>query len=263
MCEETTPSPVSIPLPLSIPPKALPFRLRQHDRHVDRFGWSPFDERLFPERLLSLPQLHHLLRVSGGLATFWKESGLPAASGPQPNTDRISEDQLQSMIRTATKMISMQESHNTQALTARSNEMDELFSPWVSSNVNKFAPLSRHEKDYSGEVSTVEGSLTDMCLGESPPVSSRNSNQLSAAGLCKGGSSRSLSSGYDSDLEGDYNRTLSRRSVARVADHLQKRAVRSLSRENSRVISESETLGRSSSTFGDTSEDEKFAQGIV
>jgi hypothetical protein len=236
---------------------------QQQIRHVDRFGWSPFDESLFPERLLNCPQLHHLLRVPGGFAAFWKEAKLPTESGPQQDTNRLAEGQLQSMIQMATSVVSKEASHAAQTLTTKSNEMDEMFSPWVSSNVNKFAPLSRHEKDYSGEVSTIDGSFHDVCLGEISPVSSGNVNRCSTAGLCERSSSRSFGTGYDSDLEGDDSRTPSRISRAKVVDDLQRNAIRPLRTQSAKDTRGSEASGRTSSTFEDMSEDEKFAQGIV
>ena len=276
-----TPSPVSIPLPLSIPPRKLPFRLRQPElRYTDQFGWSPFDEQLFPESLLSSPSLHFLCLTSGGFRAFWHEADLPEETAPRYDSAIVSEEQLQSMLAYARRFTESPDILPEQVdFPVSCNIMDKMFSPWAASNVNKFAPLASHQKDYSGEVSTVNLSTVDICSDAGPPCADHNCKMCLSRESYESSTDRSALgsvSGYESDMEGVYSEqenippsgfhTPSRLPRFAIPDKTPTQtdfAKHTLNRSNGKRFRDSEASNTTASTIGYMSEDEKFAKGIV
>lgn len=88
-----TPSPVSVPLPLSIPNKSAPSRWR------DQHGWTPFAEPQFHQAFAEAYQdnSYSVLKQTGGFAKFWRVMGLPEATNASDDTKALTESDLESL----------------------------------------------------------------------------------------------------------------------------------------------------------------------
>ena len=78
-----TPSPSLVPMPLSVA------SAKQGDRlpWQDEYGWSAFDNKLYPYVFLAARDFHYLLRKQGGFNDFWEALMEPLdASLPGPRT---------------------------------------------------------------------------------------------------------------------------------------------------------------------------------
>lgn len=256
--------------------------LNTHGRYVDQHGWTPFDEKHFPDVLLNASHLHHLLQVEGGFAAFWEVCELPKDSRPMSDTRYLSPSEMESLLETASRIRGLVESPESVKKALSPNVMDQMFSPWVGSSVNKFAALSNHRKDYSGEVSTLDASTTDEHLeGGTVPCSDTGCEMCVTRESYESSNDRSTLgsvSGYESDMEintkdtmpsGAHTPTRLPRPVS--GDETPKQTdfgrsrVHALSRSTPKHLCKSEASDTNTtvSTIAYMSEDEKFAQGIV
>ena len=271
--ENQTPSPVSIPLPLSIAPKNLAHGMtKATPKYSDQHGWSPFEEKRFPDVFLSAPHLHPSLLNQGGFLAFWEAAGLPEDSAPAADADALSQEQVCDLLRTA---------HRVKRVTPNAMAFD-AFSPWVASNVNKFAPLARHHQDYSGEVSTVDISTIDVCSEAGTPCSDRDCKACVTRDSYESSGDRStLSSvsGYESDMSATTSDkenirlagtlTPSRLPRPVAGDKTPKQTdytnvpIQPLNKRAEKYFRGSETSDMTTSTVRGMSEDEKFAKRIV
>ena len=288
-----TPSPVSVPLPLSIPPKKRAYSTPTTPfRYANQYGWSPFDEDLFLDIFLSTSYLHPLLLKEGGFYVFWKQADLPLESAPTFDTKALTHEQVGDLVL---------QTHRLRRIGGRSlNEntsdaMAKLFSPFVSSSVNKYGPLATHHEDYSGEVSTVdfpsaEASSETGPTFSSPQVSSE-AGQHSLEGGCDmcltresyessdGPSMPSSVSGYDSDVETTVSageeacfvealtpsrlpRPLTNDKTPTQTDYA-RHSTTPLSQRAKKYYRSSETSNATVSTGAAMSEDEKLVSGMV
>ena len=91
-----TPSPASVPLPLLIPPKR---RAPHAMTWRDQYGWTPFDEPLFPKKFAEAFQddKHDKMLEHGGFADFWEICSLPTETKPAADTKALTLSDLQSL----------------------------------------------------------------------------------------------------------------------------------------------------------------------
>jgi hypothetical protein len=264
--EGQTPSPVSVPLPLSIAPKKFGLIPTQY---VDEHGWSPFAELGFPEALLEAPTLHHLLYNEGGFATFWSDAGLPKATAPKFNTKPLSKAELRKLIADAVKL---QASPAAQKMLG-SHSMDKLFSPPASNNGNRFAALAVPQRTYSGEVDTPDMSVADGCSEIEPSHSDSGCNACLTRASYESSSMHESESDLDDSSSKENYRPSDQRTPSRVAypiagertpkqDDFIKKSISPLKISTRRYPRESETSVTTTTSAG-FSEDEKFAKGIV
>ena len=154
--------------------------------------------------------------------------------------------------------------------------------PWVASNSNRFAALADHQKDYSGEVSTADASVADVCSVTGPPCSDGSCKDCLTRESYESSNERSFSSsvsGYESDLSattsdkenarlvGDLTPSRLPRAAAgdktpRQAD-FGRRPMKSLNERAAKYFRGSEASDTTATTAGGMSEDEKYAAGIV
>jgi hypothetical protein len=249
------------------------------DRHVDAHGWSPFDEQRFPEALLTSPSLHSLLLVNGGFAAFWKETGLPQESAPGSDSHVVSQERLVALLQAASRARTGQYSAEREKITVAANAMDEMFSPWVASNTNKFAALATHHNDYSGEVSTIDLSTLGVCSEPGQNCSDAGCNMCLTRESYDSSTDRSMLgslSGYESDTEGltsdkdsaqpsgIHTPTRLPRPVANDRTPKQNDfAKHTLTQSHAKYMRGSEASEASVTSVGGMSEDEKFAKGII
>ncbi len=250
--------------------KALP-------RYGDQYGWSPFDEEMFLDVFLSASHLRHLLLQQGGFYTFWKEAGLPVDSAPTFDTDELSQEQMSDLLQTARHL--RRAGLPAQNLVAP-NAMDQMFSPWQGSSVNRFGPLMRHQ-DYSGEVSTIDMSTAEVCSDAGAHCAERNSNMCLTSENYESSDGPSMPSsvcGYDSDEEetasdGENARLVETLTPSRVPKPIAsdktprqtdyaKHQMGPRGQRASKFFRTSRTSDTTISSVG-MSEDESFAKGIV
>ena len=271
---------MSIPLPLSIAPKKFSLLLPPQAQYTDLYGWSPFDEKHFANIFLADKHRHHLLVREGGFAAFWKEAGLPSESAPRSDTNAVPPDRLHGILETAIRLTGFQQPPESRKTSVAPNVMDPMFSPWVASNVNKFAPLASHRKDYSGEVSTADVSMaaSDVCSMAGAPCSDSGCQMCLTRESYESSTDRSML-GYESDVEGtDIEREYLRPSGIHTPSRLPRPVTgdrtpkqtdfakvhsQPLTRMNAKYLRGSEGSDTTVSTVGYMSEDEKFVKGIV
>ena len=104
-----TPSPVSVPLPLSIPPKKIlgkpsPFPAS----HTNNQTWLPFQEPRFAQALVTaicggagIEYVYAVLQERGGFARLWKELGLGRWNAPGEDIRACSHQEIADVIHQA------------------------------------------------------------------------------------------------------------------------------------------------------------------
>ena len=279
--------------PLSIPPKKWAYSTpKSPSRYANQYGWSPFDEDLFLDVFLRTSYLHPLLLREGGFYDFWKQADLPLESAPTFDTEALSHEQVGDLVLQTHRF----RRNGGQSLNAdTSDAMAKLFSPFVSSSVNKYGPLATHHEDYSGEVSTIdfpsaeassEGGPTfssaEVCSDAGQHGSERSCNMCLTRESYESSDGPSMpgsASGYDSDVETTASDRENTRLVGTLTPSRMPRPVTSdktptqtdyvrhtvtpLSQRAKKYYRGSEASDATVSTGKAMSEDEKFTRGIV
>lgn len=298
--EDDAPSPVAIPLPLSVAPQQ-----RGRTKWRDQHGWTPFDETRFPEAFLASQDIHdvlyELLRRPGGFAQAWNILGLPNITAPEDDTRALNSVAINEMLRCCTSTCAADKSsHTTFGPPFRHrNSMSELFSPKTSDDVNPFSVLAnqyrhpdemttiddgsvilefpslvRSPRKYSGEVSTINDSSGDTDHSSSLTVCSQCKSQN---GFCRCSESTQTSTEPE-DVEAgsggassDMRKQDSTRTPTKLVDQsttIKSGSVettprqRDLSKREFRLPIRERSLATTESSVAD-SDDEQYVKGII
>jgi hypothetical protein len=281
--EDKTPSPVAVPLPLSVPPKQ-----QTMSKWRDQHGWTPFDEPRFPEAFVSSQDIHYMLLQPGGMSQVWRILSLPRVTAPDEDTKALNENDIKGLGHFCAHlhMANVMYGTGVDDRLERRNSMSELFSPYSSDYINPFGPLSspaisrddfsatedkstspdylnlqRSPRQYSGEVSTMDGSVANLSTDSDNSCSLCKTQNSSCR--CTATTQSSLDPGNGYDPEYQSVRAPTKRCASRVSGSIDttpkqsdftKRILGKVDRDSSLTTTDTNTTG---------SDEEQYIKGII
>ena len=183
-----TPPPADIPLPMSVESSRPMTTLYDVTESSDAHVWSPFEEPrfaivAFPVLRGSPQMLAERLRLQGITRNFWKELGLPDATGPPRDQDPYTESELSELFAAIADRAKVSSSLDPRSFCdaspqdCRSGEVTSLQAP------NKFnSPISPLSLGFPSRDRQVSQSEADLPKSASTSPQSIFSSRRSSLG---------------------------------------------------------------------------------
>jgi hypothetical protein len=153
-----TPSPVNVPLPLSVAPKKKEQKLFPLPSiYHDQYGWTPFDTAEFADvfQRNEYANVQDILLCSGGFAKYWRIVSLQEDEAPSADTRALNEEELSQLRHDCAAMHNARPSDLSYPPNPYDpDSMSKIYSPFPHCDVNTFAPLSRTTCKYNAGMGT-------------------------------------------------------------------------------------------------------------
>jgi hypothetical protein len=205
-----TPSPVNVPLPLSVAPRKKEQKLFPSPSiYHDQYGWTPFDTADFADKFQrpEYANVQEILLSSGGFSKYWRIVGLQEDVAPSADTRALNEVELFQLRHDCAAMYddrSLDESHPPNPHDPKS--MSQFYSPFPHNSTNTFAPLSSATDSYNAgmDVRCAESSGDSSYCPCPDPSCSLCHSQAGSQSLSQA-STAEASSDEDAEVHNTYN----------------------------------------------------------